>query len=77
LSVAVGVGGTNAPPGSASPLFNGLALSRSTNHFARLPSGRSLREANVKVLETGPHDKFLEKEWSEPSKVRQVEKDSE
>jgi hypothetical protein len=77
FGVAVRVGNINDPPGSASPFFNGLALSNSTNDLARLPSGRSLREAKVKVLETAPHDKFLEKDWSEPSKVRQVEKDSE
>jgi len=39
----------------------GLALSKIGNDFVRLPSGRSLREAKVKVLGAGPLHNFLEK----------------
>ena len=35
-------------------LSMGVALSQIGNDFVRLPSGRSLREATFKVLETGP-----------------------
>jgi hypothetical protein len=39
----------------------GLALSQIGNDFVRLPSGISLREAEVKILETGPLHNFLGK----------------
>jgi hypothetical protein len=39
----------------------GLALSLVADDFVRLPSGISLREAKVKVLETGPLHNNLEK----------------
>jgi len=37
----------------------GLLLSKIGGVMVRLPSGRSLREAKVKVLETGPLHNFL------------------
>jgi hypothetical protein len=55
----------------------GLALSQITNDCVRLPSGQSLREAKVKVLETGPLHNFLEKGVSEPSWVGKVVNDTE
>jgi len=39
----------------------GLALSRNEKCLERLPSGISLREAKVEVLEIGPLHNFLEK----------------
>jgi hypothetical protein len=42
-------------------LSMGLALSHIENDFARLPSGRSLREAKVGHLKIGPLHKNLEK----------------
>jgi hypothetical protein len=39
----------------------GLALSKTGNDLVRLPSDISLREANVRHLETGPLHDFLEK----------------
>ena len=48
------------------PYFSmGLAFSKIGNNFVRLPSGRSPREAMVKVVEIGPLHKFLGKMWSE------------
>jgi len=37
----------------------GLVLSRSANYFVRLPSGVSLGEAKVGILEIGPLHNFL------------------
>jgi hypothetical protein len=39
----------------------GLALSHSANDSLRLPSGTSLGEAKVKILEIGPLHKNLER----------------
>jgi hypothetical protein len=39
----------------------GLALSKSADDFVRLPSGISLREAKLRILEIGPLHDFLEK----------------
>jgi len=39
----------------------GLALSRKEKCLVRLPSGVSLREAKINVLEIGPLHAFLEK----------------
>jgi hypothetical protein len=39
----------------------GLALAKIRNDFVLLPSGRSLRAAMFKVLETGPLHNFLGK----------------
>jgi hypothetical protein len=55
----------------------GSALSEIGNDFVRLPSGVSLGEAKVGILEIGPLHNFLEKRWSEPSWVGQVEDDTE
>jgi len=53
--------------GSPSPSYGGLALSQIGNDFVRLPSGRSLGEAKVKILEIGPLHNYLEKERREPN----------
>ena len=42
-------------------LSMGLALSKTGNDFVRLPSGHSLRDAKVGILETGPLHNFLGK----------------
>jgi hypothetical protein len=39
----------------------GLALSEIANDFVRLPSGKSLREAKVRILEIGPLHSVLGK----------------
>lgn len=54
----------------------GLALSQIANDLVRLPSGQSLREAELKVMETGRVHNFLEKGWSEPSWVGQLWNDT-
>jgi hypothetical protein len=53
----------------------GLALPRNRDHFVSLPSGQSLGEAEVGILEAGPLHNNLEKRWSEPSWLEQVEHD--
>jgi hypothetical protein len=45
--------------------------------FGPPPSGSSLREAKVEILEIGPLHNFLEKGWSEPNWVRKFVLNSE
>ena len=54
----------------------GLALPTNRDHFVSLPSGQSLGEAEVGILEAGPLHNNLEKRWSEPSSSEQVEHDT-
>jgi hypothetical protein len=42
-------------------LSTGLVLSKNKNEFVRLPLARSVRKANVRILEAGSLHDFLEK----------------
>jgi hypothetical protein len=47
--------------GFPSPSYGGFGFIIDENDFVRLPSGISLREAKVRILEIGPLHNFLAK----------------
>jgi hypothetical protein len=48
-------------------------MKRILSDLARLPSGQSLREARVRNLKVGPPHIFLEKVWTEPRLVGEID----